>query len=59
MFAVSPIVNYIVTAFYKEFFGELKDVTKDVIDFELLSKPIGDEEIALVTRSVLEGPVSY
>ncbi len=38
MFAVSPIVNYIVTAFYKEFFGELKDVTKDGIDFVLLSK---------------------
>jgi len=59
MFTVSPIVNYIVTAFYKEFLGELKDVTKDGIDFELLSKPVGNEQIALVTRSVLEGPVSY
>ena len=59
MFAVSPIVNYIVTAFYKEFFGELKGVAEDGIDFEVLTKPVGNKEITLVTRSVLEGPVSY
>jgi len=59
MFAVSPIVNYIVTAFYKEFLDELKGVAEDGIDFEVLTKPVGNEQIALVTRSVLEGPVSY
>ncbi len=47
---------YIVTAFHKEFFGELKEAAADGIDFEVLSKPIGIEQITLVTRTALENP---
>lgn len=50
---------YIVTAFHKEFFDKLKEAAEGGIDFELLSKPIGIEQIALVTRGVLEGPEAY
>ncbi len=44
---------YIVTAFHKEFFGELKIAEKERLDFELLKKPIGTEEILLLTESIL------
>ncbi|HUT42691.1 MAG TPA: response regulator [Desulfobacterales bacterium] len=50
---------YIVTAFYKEFFEGLKVASDDGLDFELLKKPIGGDEIVLVARSVLEGPEKY
>ncbi len=50
---------YIVTAFFKEFFEGLKSVEEDGIDFEVLKKPIGAEEIALVAKGVLEGPMEY
>jgi len=50
---------YIVTAFYKEFFEGLSAASDDGLDFELLKKPIGGDEIVLVARSVLEGPEVY
>ena len=50
---------YIVTAFYKEFFEGLKTVRDDEIDFELLKKPIGSDEIVMIAKSVLEGPEAY
>lgn len=50
---------YIVTAFHKEFFDELQAVVEDGIDFELLKKPIGNDEIVLVARSIMEGPVGH
>ncbi len=50
---------YIVTAFYGEFFDQLRSVEKDGISFEVMKKPIGTDEIALVTRSVLEGPIGH
>ena len=50
---------YIVTAFYKEFLEGLKAVSDDGLNFELLKKPIGGDEIVLVARSVLEGPEAY
>jgi len=50
---------YIVTAFYNEFFESLKAVRDDGLDFELLKKPIGSDEIVLIARSVLEGPQAY
>ena len=50
---------YIVTAFYKEFFEGLKTVRDDGIDFELLKKPIGSDEIVMIAKSVLEGPEAY
>lgn len=50
---------YIVTAFYKEFLEELKSAEEDGIDFEVLKKPIGGDEIVLIVTGVLEGPVGY
>jgi len=50
---------YIVTAFYKEFFEELKGAREDGIDFEVIKKPIGGDEIVVVAKGVLEGPVGY
>ena len=47
---------YIVTAFHAEFFDQLKRATQDGIDFEVLHKPIGADQIVLVTKGVLEGP---
>lgn len=44
---------YIVTAFHKEFFKELKILTNNGIEFELLRKPIGSDEILELTDSVL------
>jgi DNA-binding response OmpR family regulator len=50
---------YIVTAFYKEFFEELRKAQEDGIDFEIAKKPIGIDEIVLIAKSVLEGPEAY
>jgi len=47
---------YIVTAFHKEFFEGLKEVRDDGIDFELLNKPVGGDEIVMIAKIVLEGP---
>ena len=46
---------YIVTAFHKEFFEKLKIARKEGLDFEVLKKPIGNEEIVLLTKSILGG----
>jgi len=50
---------YIVTAFYKEFFDGLKTVRDEGLDFDLLKKPIGGDEIVMIAKSVLEGPEAY
>ncbi len=50
---------YIVTAFYKEFFEELKSAQEDGINFEIVKKPIGLDEIVLVAKGVLEGLETY
>ncbi len=44
---------YIVTAFHKEFFEELKIARKEGLDFEVLKKPVSNEEIVLLTKSIL------
>jgi two-component system response regulator PilR (NtrC family) len=50
---------YIVTAFYEEFFDQLKSVEEGGINFDVLRKPVGADEILLVTKSVLEGPIGH
>ena len=47
---------YIITAFFEEFFEELKEVERDGIKFELLRKPFSSEQIVLTANSVLNGP---
>jgi CheY-like chemotaxis protein len=46
---------YVITAFYEEYFNELKKSMNSDIDFELMQKPIGAEQIISVVKSILEG----
>lgn len=55
--ATIPI--YIVTAFHKEFLEELQAVQRDGLQFQLLRKPIGNDEILTILDSVLGTPQSY
>lgn len=50
---------YIITAFHKEFLNQLGAAAEDGLSFEVLHKPIGADEINLLVRSVLEGPVGF
>ena len=45
---------FILTAFYKEFFGQLKELEEDGIEYEILNKPIGSDQIVFLTKSVLQ-----
>ena len=44
---------YIITAFHDEFFSELKEAQADGNNFELLRKPLGGEDIVMVTEGIL------
>ena len=46
---------YIVTAFHKEYFDELKEAKRAGAAFELLHKPVSGDDIRLVTETVLGG----
>jgi CheY-like chemotaxis protein len=48
---------YIITAFHNDFFEELKIAQNDHMEFELLRKPIGGDQILALTQGVLNGPV--
>ena len=50
---------YVVTAFHKDYLTELKDVKEQGFKFELLQKPIGNEEICAIATNILNGPTSY
>ncbi len=50
---------YIVTAFHKEFFQELSCASFEGLDFQVLRKPIGREEIITVVQAVLVGTGVY
>jgi len=50
---------YIVTAFHAEFFDQLNKAAKDGLRFEVAEKPLDGDQIALLTKSVLESPVGY
>ena len=49
---------YIITAFYEEFFDDLKIAVKEGIEFEVLRKPVSMDQISTVTKSILEGPAA-
>ncbi len=49
---------YIVTAFYGEFFEELQEAIKDGLDFEVLTKALGSDQITGITKGILEGAES-
>jgi len=46
---------YIVTAFYGEFFDELKPMAEGGIEFEVLNKPVDSDTILQLCQAVLEG----
>lgn len=46
---------YVITAYHKEFFNQLLNAAEDGINFEVLEKPIGGEQIVQVAKSILEG----
>lgn len=50
---------YIVTAFHNEFFDQLKNAIDDGIDFFLVNKPIGSDQISLIAEGVLEGAKEF
>ena len=54
---VTPI--FIVTAFYKEFLDELRNIDKEESPYSLLRKPIDMDQICLVVKGVLDGPISF
>ena len=44
---------YIVTAFHKEYFDNIKTAAEDGVAFEVLKKPLWSDEIRMVTKSIL------
>ena len=50
---------YIITTFYEEFFDELNAAVKEGLKYELIKKPIRGEQIFLVAKSILEGPIAF
>ena len=46
---------YIVTAFYAEYFEPLRAASEEGLNFELLQKPIGSDQLILVAKGALEG----
>lgn len=47
---------YIVTAFHKEFFDQLRVAEEEGVRFELLRKPLSSDQIVLITKSILDSP---
>jgi len=50
---------YIVTAFYGEFLEQLKAAEDDDLNFELIRKPIGGDQIRMIVSGVTGGPIAY
>jgi DNA-binding response OmpR family regulator len=50
---------YIITAFYAEYFEELKQASTQGLDFEVLRKPIGADQICMVAETITQGAIGY
>jgi len=50
---------YIITAFAKEYLEDLGALSHEGINFELLTKPIGGEQIRSITKGILNNPSGY
>lgn len=48
---------YIITAFARVFFEDLEKLKREKFDFEIMKKPLGQDEIVAVTRGVLRGGI--
>jgi hypothetical protein len=45
-----------VTGFHEEFFDQLRTAERNRLEFEIVRKPITNDQIVSVTKSVLDGP---
>lgn len=52
--AAPGVPVYIVTAFHEEFMSRLAQARELGLDFQIVSKPLGPEEIRAIARAVLE-----
>jgi len=50
---------YIITAFDREFFEQLKSAGECGLDFEVLRKPVDSEQLVLMVKGILERPTAY
>lgn len=50
---------YIVTAFHKEFLAQLSELSRSGVEFEILSKPVGAQQLLEVATTVLEGSIFH
>ena len=50
---------FIVTAFSKEFAVGLKELEKENVEFQLMSKPLPSEKIVAVVQGILTGASSF
>ena len=58
--ALDPLVPvYIITAFHQEFFDPLEEARAAGLSFEIFRKPVGSDQIVMLTESVLDGPIAY
>jgi CheY-like chemotaxis protein len=54
LFAVDPTMRvYVVTAFAEEFMDRLRDARNSGLTFQIVSKPINDEQIRLIAAATL------
>jgi CheY-like chemotaxis protein len=54
LFAVDPTMRiYVVTAFAEEFMDRLRDARNSGLSFQIVSKPINDEQIRLIAAATL------
>ncbi|MBN1797868.1 MAG: response regulator [Spirochaetales bacterium] len=49
---------YIITSFHEEYIKELSKASMQGIDFDVLKKPIGKEEIVSITNAVINSTLS-
>jgi DNA-binding NtrC family response regulator len=47
---------YIASAFYADYMQELKSVSQEGLDFELVDKPVGRNQLMSIVRNVLSDP---
>jgi len=52
-------IYIIITAFHKEFLNQLGGAAASGLNFEVLNKSVGNEQLVLLTESVLEGPMGF
>ena len=50
---------YIVTSFHAEFLGELGELAREGVEFEVLSKPVEFPQILRIAEAALEGRVVH